>query len=162
MRHGSQWLRFFLLLLAVAMPEAWAQCGPGIPGGGNPSCVPPDVFNQSLPRSLTNAPAAEWADQWGAISISENGEIGFSENEESRSRAETFARARCQIDGGINCDMFSYSNECAVLAWGTGFQTRIGAKTVESASQLALSACMEQAPDCEVIYHQCSLPRRVR
>lgn len=84
------------LLTAVALivlsPVAAAQCPNGIPSGGNPGCVPPDVYYGSQPNSdPPPLPKERWKTRWGAIAIGSTqsgGGLGFSSKMDSKRQAE--------------------------------------------------------------------------
>lgn len=97
------------LFFCVANP-AHAQCGAGIPSGGNPNCLPPDVLykNQGISQPQITAPAQQpiiirqkWADRWGAMVLDDvNPVTGFSTGAESKSEALRLAKQDCLSRGG--------------------------------------------------------------
>lgn len=86
-----------------------AQCPAGIPSGGNPNCLPPDVLygNQGVGQSQ-NAPSQQpivirhkWADRWGAIIYDKvKPVIGTSQGLSSKRKAIASAVADCKAKGG--------------------------------------------------------------
>lgn len=59
------------VLLAVPL-TVHAQCAAGIPGAGNPGCIPPSQptspYDQpGSENSIALSPAATWEDRWGQL-----------------------------------------------------------------------------------------------
>lgn len=168
-------MRVFILLLFVCgyASTVRSQCAPGIPGAGNPGCIPPSAPNSPYgvgdagygsPAEMP-APAAEWAETWGAFAKDDaTGQAGTVENRDSRREAEKLAIATCEQQGGRRCEvLLAFHNQCAAFAqergtgalnWDTGASTRI-------AEDRALSAC-KRGSGCKIIYSKCSVPKRVR
>ena len=173
--RGRQMIRNTLLGIALFLPYApavWAQCAPGIPGAGNPGCIPPTQPNSpynaggdgSVAPSPAQGPAPEWVETWGAVAQDNaTGQAGTVENTDSRSEAERLAIETCKQHGGGRCEvLMTFHNQCAAftqpkdggaLNWDTGASSRI-------AEDRALAAC-KGGSTCEVIYSKCSVPRRI-
>src|ERR1700754_4284953 len=94
----------FLVLLSYA-PLGWAQCAPGIPGAGNPGCIPPTQpgspygqqgdANSSLPSSLP--PAARWSERWGAVALdASTGNAVVSTGMKTQAEAKREALSQCR------------------------------------------------------------------
>lgn len=146
---------------------AWSQCAPGIPGAGNPGCIPPtqpgSPYSQGGDQpSVTYVPAARWADRWGAVAIDPSGRAGFITGEPSKTAAEHEALRRCQANQGTACDIaVSYYNQCAAIAQKPAGGV-MGTSTGPTIS-IAKSAALEQCGDssCHVVYSDCSMAERV-
>lgn len=105
--------------------DVLAQCGAGIPSGGNPSCIPPSVYHsQGITQPQMNTPRQQpivirhkWADRWGAmVADRTNPVIGFSTGAVSKNEAMRLARVDCLSKGGGECNnLFAYRNQCAVM-----------------------------------------------
>ena len=116
-----------------------------------------------------SAPPAKWVDRWGAVAIGGDAGhpaiIGLSENMASRGSAESTALTKCKSQrGGETCSIKqSYANQCVALAWGNtgGGGVAVGRNTNE-AQKKSLVLCSKNAPDCEVLYTDCSMPVRIQ
>lgn len=167
-----------ICLLFVVPWTALAQgCPSGIPSGGNPMCIPPNVEGSPY----YSAPAAQevlrsqWQLTWGAIATdSETGDVGVVVGEFSRSKAKRKAMSRCAADGARKCKVeLAYKNQCAVIAWPSenGQPVGGGASVIQSgpsvaiATELALKACTAERggrDTCTIIYSDCTIPVLVR
>lgn len=157
-----------LLLIALAsMPFfTQAQCGMGIPGAGNPGCVPPDVLNQQNQNSTTQQQPQtilirhKWADRWGAIVVDDNNPVfGYSEGISNKRKARALAALDCLKKGGAVCKnkMFVYRNSCAsMVAIKGGGAISQSAQNIQLAESLGLSTCEKEGKVCRVIYSGCS------
>lgn len=158
--------RILLFCLVCHAPLAWSQCAPGIPSAGNPSCIPPNApgspyyqqGGQQAPQ-----PKVQWADRWGAIAIdSETGNAGTVTAYPSKSAAENAALNDCAKNGAKNCTLRKvYYNQCAAVAWGTGYNTTASAGSKEDAEANALASCKTAVSDCKIVYSDCSYPERM-
>ena len=132
-----------LALLLCFSGMSYAQnCANGIPQGGNPSCIPPDVPGSPYYRGDDDspsepAPVGRWISTWGAI-------------------------ASCENQGGVNCRiLMSFENQCGALVWPMqgGRVATSGGASAEAASQAAMDVCQEVGgKGCEVFYSECSRP----
>lgn len=123
-----------LLLLPTI---AQAQCGAGIPSGGNPLCIPPDVYHgQGSSQSQTVAPNKQpvvirqkWEDRWGAMVVDQKvAAAGTWVGAVTKTEAMENAQKECKKAGGLICnDVYTYKNSCgAVIAMvGGGMFTRM-------------------------------------
>lgn len=161
------------ILLASASQSLWAQCAPGIPGAGNPGCIPPTQpnspysqggTNPSLPPASTG-PAPVWRDSWGAIAVDVNsGKAGMTENAVSKAAASKEALERCSDEGGRNCTIqLTYFNQCAAIAQEReGGMTRMSSDASQrEAERRAVENCGGERV-CEVVFSRCSNPVRVQ
>lgn len=145
----------------------WAQCAPGIPGAGNPGCVPPTqqgspYYQGSDQLPAQPAPTARWEDRWGAVSVDPRGHVGIVTGAVSKSSAEHDALQKCSSSGGTSCDIaVSYYNQCAAIAQkpSGGIMGTSTAPTVSMAKSNALTECGDSS--CRVVYSDCSMPERV-
>lgn len=156
-----------LLLIAVTSP-VFAQCAPGIPGAGNPGCIPPTApnspYNQGDGMPPNAAPQGHWEDRWGSVAMDTKlGIPGVSEHMTSSSDATRVALDQCHAKGGKDCEkVLTYHNQCVAVA-----QDRAGGKVytssdpkVEGAAEDALSRCGGSGK-CLVRYQSCSYQERV-
>jgi hypothetical protein len=151
-------LACFFLTIAISMP-AFSQCATGVStGGGN--CVPPDANTPSIPR----APAAVWADQWGAIALDQaSGQAGTVTGYDTKREAVTSAMNDCAKNGAANCKVqLVFYNQCAAVAFGDGVAHMFGNPTQDGAEREAMSACKASGSACKIVYTGCSLAKRVR
>jgi hypothetical protein len=166
----KRWFSISLLsgLLGVSIPSYAQQCGYGAQDGSQ--CVPADQvpgYQDSLQdrQAQPQQPQAVWVKRWGAIAI-DNGtsSVGVSENQVSKSAARTEALQRCTSKSNSQrCEVqLAYYNQCAALAWGTGFYGTSGAADTNQAKEHALERCAKGAADCKIVYNACSLPTRVQ
>lgn len=155
-----------LILLACASSIAYAQCAPGIPSGGNPSCVPPDVYYGNQGGSpAAPEPRIRWKKRWGATAYDdETGMFAGARNATSKRKAQAAAVELCiKNGGGAGCKPWaSYYNQCIVVTKSsTGFMTSVSAPSINAAADKALSECRSQSQGCAVHYSDCTYPARV-
>ncbi|MGN7918908.1 MULTISPECIES: DUF4189 domain-containing protein [Lysobacter] len=157
-------------LSAFFAGPALAQCPAGIPSGGNPSCIPPSAWPQNAPAQQAVPAPPSWKLTWGAIAIDlDSGDVGTAVGKPSKRKAEREALDRCQASGATGCKkvLFSYQNQCAVIAWpavvgvGAGVIAQSGA-SVAAASEIALKRCagtsVGDSGKCRIVYSECSDP----
>lgn len=160
-----------LFLVLAHASAAWSQCAPGIPGAGNPGCIPPgqpnspyDQADQGQPIPPAG-PAPVWADRWGAIAIDPvSGRAGTVTGRESKSQAEKAALELCAQHGGNNCTLgVTYYNQCAAAAQPDpgGVISTAHAADSPTAERIALEACKAHGK-CSVVYSKCSLAERIQ
>jgi hypothetical protein len=165
------WLKLSALLLILYAPLSWSQCAPGIPGAGNPGCIPPTApgspYGQpDQPGPLPPAaPAAVWEDRWGAIAMDfENGAAGGTVNGTTKKDATQIATQRCVDSGGAHCSIVvAFVNQCAAVAQkpeGGVISSGTAAEAPE-ASERAINRCGD-SHTCKVLYSLCSYAVRVR
>jgi Domain of unknown function (DUF4189) len=162
-------MRPYVLLIATLMllgssGMLFAQCAPGIPGGGNPSCVPPDVFYNSLPPGSPPPDLGpQWSTRWGAVAAGGN-TLGVSANSTSKRKAVKAALSDCKKNGGGRCTvLISYYDQCVAAAWGDGAASSIARGPVfDEAIATALDSCSKRGPNCKIYYSGCSYPVRIR
>ncbi|HEX7814130.1 DUF4189 domain-containing protein [Dyella sp.] len=156
--------RLILLLLCLAGKSAFSQCAPGIPGVGNPGCVPPDVPGSPGRQHnyASSTPEPIWEARWGAIVYDKDTDrFSLSSGEKSKRIAVKKVIKNCKEKGGKKCDLvFAYYNQCAAIAsnennigYGRGPYKSI-------AEELALKKC-EKIEPCEIIYSKCNYAERV-
>lgn len=161
--------KLLFLVLLIQAPIAWSQCAPGIPGAGNPGCIPPtqpgSPYNQGGDAPVAPvAPAIKWVGGWGAVAMDEDYKGGTVEDRDSKDEAETIALDLCKRNGGNKCKVLvTFDNQCAAMVQepdGGTVHGNTGA-TTELAEQRALGAC-RGGNRCEVIYSKCSHPHPAR
>lgn len=161
-----------LASLLIASGNAAAQCGAGIPSGGNPLCIPPDVYhgqshNQPQAGMSNRQPVIirqKWEDRWGAMVLDDVKPItGFSTGARTKSEAMRLAKMDCLSKGGGGCgNLFAYRSQCAVMmAVKGGGAYYISAPTIEKAERIGLNDCANRNETCRVAYSNCSLPEAV-
>lgn len=149
-------------------PTVFAQCAPGIPGAGNPGCIPPNApnspYNQGGNAPAT-APAPKWQDSWGAVAMDNvTGQAGVAQNETSKSAAEQAALSQCGNSGGSHCEIItSYYNQCVAVAQqqGGGFLIAATEPTQDKADRHALDKCSSKG-SCSIVYKACSEAMRAQ
>ncbi|WP_350223809.1 DUF4189 domain-containing protein [Rhizobium sp. CNPSo 4039] len=147
--------------------DARAQCAAGIPGAGNPGCIPPSARNSPynppggypLPNGPDDAVPPEWHDSWGAVAMDEaTGSAGESRNQLSKAAATDMAMRQCRI-GGPHCKVIiAYYNQCVAIAQvqgRTGFFIAASRAYQSDADQYVMSECSSHGA-CEVVYRACS------
>ncbi len=171
MGHGmiSNGCRAALLVVLLSPLAARAQCGAGIPGAGNPGCMPPTAtgspYHQAGDAPVVNAPpAVHWVGGWGAIAMDAENRGGTVEDRDTKSEAERIALDMCRRNGGSNCKVLAtFNSQCAAMvqeAGGGAINGNTGA-TQERAERRALDGC-KSGTTCHVIYSKCSVPHPVR
>ncbi|SDH08129.1 protein of unknown function [Dyella sp. 333MFSha] len=165
-------MKFVLITYAFLAyaPMAWSQCAPGIPGAGNPGCIPPTApgspYGQT-PASGELPPAAAppvWEDRWGAVAMdykaSASGSVSDSPTEERASRA---ALLDCEGQGGTHCEVvLTYYNQCAAITQSAkGIFSSATAATKSRAESRVMAKCGDERT-CRILYSQCALPVRVQ
>lgn len=158
-------LMFFQLFFLSAAVSA--QCPNGIPSGGNPGCVPPDVYYGSQPNTdPPPLPKTRWKTRWGAIAVGSTesgGGFGVASSMDSKRQAQKTALKMCKDSGGgKECAIqMTYHNQCGVIAWGDVFFATARASTEGQASELALKACSEKSAGCKIFYSNCTYPAKI-
>lgn len=162
--------RLLLLALLVYAPLGWSQCAPGIPGAGNPGCIPPTAPGSPYAQPAGSAPlppppAPVWEDRWGAIAIdSESGAAGGANKSATKQEAARLALDRCAGAGGHHCEVaIAFVNQCTAIAQKAGggvVSTATGANT-DQASERAIERCGDSG-SCTVISTLCAYPARVK
>ena len=158
-----------LALLLCFSGMSYAQnCANGIPQGGNPSCIPPDVPGSPYYRGDDDspsepAPVGRWISTWGAIASDvERARVGATIGKFSERQAKAFAKQYCENQGGVNCRiLMSFENQCGALVWPMqgGRVATSGGASADAASQAAMDVCQEVGgKGCEVFYSECSRP----
>lgn len=166
MKAKMHFYRLFAMLLIGCSDPVYAQFAP--PAGGCPPGMHLQGFSCVHDRSQTTAPPAQqWATRWGAIAIGSTilgGGFGVSTGMKSKRKAEAAAVKQCKsTGGGATCKaVFSYHDQCAVVAWGAQRFTIQGAESIELASELAIRDCSAKTEDCQVFYSGCSFPERIQ
>jgi hypothetical protein len=164
------WLRLSALLLILYAPLSWSQCAPGIPGAGNPGCIPPATpgspYGQPTTSGVTgSAPPATWEDQWGAVAMDyANGASGSVSNSPTKERATRSAIVDCKGQGGTSCEiMLTFRNQCAAIVQRSdgGFFYGATAAEKQDAESRAIVKC-GHGTVCNVLYSQCNYPVRTQ
>jgi Domain of unknown function (DUF4189) len=165
-----------LCLLLCACPVISVHAENGCPAGFLPWRVPIESANDCVAisedseeeaRLTSNTPAApKWVSRWGAIAIGSTaggGGVGAVADQGNRRKAESAAVKRCRdTGGGKRCELFTYYDECAAVAWGSRAYAIRSAASVELASRAALDYCAGLTDGCRIFYTACSLPKPVR
>lgn len=164
-----------MILSALIFPahNISAQCAPGIPGAGNPGCIPPTQPNSPYSQGSTDTstptqgagPVPVWRDSWGAIAVdASSGKAGMIENAVSKSVASAEALERCRSEGGKSCSIqLTYFNQCAAIAQErAGGMTRMSSDASQrEAERRAVENCGGERA-CEVVFSRCSNPVRIQ
>lgn len=162
----------FLLLIAFCLT---VRAENGCPAGYTPAKTPIESmsdctaihdYGQTDEPEPPPAPEPQWISRWGAIAIgstASGGGVGTTTDQRSRRKAESVAIKQCRdTGGGKECKVFSYYDQCAVVAWGTRSYVIRSAASIERASQVALDQCKAKTDDCRIFYSACSLPQPSR
>ncbi|WP_081907545.1 MULTISPECIES: DUF4189 domain-containing protein [Luteibacter] len=164
-------LRLFAILMIAYSPLSFGQCAPGIPGAGNPGCVPPSAPGSPYGQPgetgavAPPAPPAIWEDRWGAIAIDRmNGAAGGDIDGTSKSEAVKVATQRCVESGGSSdhCTIVvSFVNQCAAVAQEPGSSVISSATAADATEATArvLNRCGRS--HCSVLYNVCTYAVRV-
>ncbi|WP_414649805.1 DUF4189 domain-containing protein [Dyella sp.] len=162
---AKKYCYLIFISLWIISNSTFSQCAPGIPGAGNPGCVPPDVPGSPGGQHGHGAqsPAqAIWKSRWGAIAYDKDTDrISLSSGEKSKRVAVKKVMKNCEEKGGKQCRLvFAYHNQCAAIAsnegkisYGTGPYKNI-------AEDLVMKNC-KKTGSCELIYSKCSYAERV-
>jgi hypothetical protein len=161
---SRRWI--FGLILSGLSASAFA-CPPGyVPwqGIGVTGCAPTGSGNDSGGVLQPPDPGPQWQTRWGAIAIGSGGGFGAVGDLIGKRQAEKSAMKQCRARAkkASTCQVFSYYNQCAVVAWGTTNYTVQGAANIDRATQLAMSDCNQRSSDCQIFYTNCSYPQPVR
>lgn len=159
-----KWVLVFSLL---ASPGAAFSCPPGyVPwhGVGVTGCAPTGSGAESGGMLQPSDPGPQWQTRWGAIAIGSGGGFGAVGDLVSKQQAEKRAVKQCKSRSKDpkTRQVFSYYNQCAVVAWGSSDYTVQGAANIDRASQLAMSDCGSRTTDCQIYYANCNYPQPVR
>lgn len=146
---------------------AWAQCAPGIPGAGNPGCIPPNQpgspYYQGSDQPPVSAPAIQWADRWGAVALDpESGSAGVITGATTKEEANSEAMRKCKENKGTRCLIaVSYRNQCAAVAQKSsgGPMGTASARTIDMAKSDAVEECGDAT--CRIVYSACSPAQRI-
>ncbi|WP_369335408.1 DUF4189 domain-containing protein [Luteibacter sahnii] len=163
-----KFLAICFLVAATVPGSVYAQCAPGIPGAGNPGCIPPSApnspYNQGGDTPVNSEPQGRWEDRWGSVAIDPIlGIPGSSEHMASSAAAVRSALEQCRSKGGKDCaEVLTYHNQCVAVAQGrSGGQVQAAsAATVDKAAVNAISRC-GGSNRCVVRYQSCSYQERV-
>lgn len=168
--HVMKLQRLLIVVLLVQSPIVWSQCAPGIPGAGNPGCMPPtdpgSPYGQpsDLGPSPPLPPQQVWKQQWGSVAMDfDNGSSGSVADSPTKERASRSAVMDCEEQGGKHCEtILVFENQCAAIAQSPNgvISTATAAKKPEAESRV-LAKCTERTT-CTVIYSQCAFPVRVQ
>ena len=167
-RYGFVLMACRFVALAMVATEVSAQCGPGIPGGGNPSCVPPDVFYGSLPNGRAVQPVFIWEERFGAVAIDRGKDVfGAGAGYKSSKKALKKAIKRCVSNGGTEdgCTAGAnwYSNGCGVVADSViGLFYLTGADLTRTRLDVLWDCEQQSGQACRLVSGECSLPVSVR
>lgn len=169
MRQGSIFLLLVVLSLGV---RAENGCPPGylpwkIPVENTSDCVAIANYGQEPDAPMVSeSPAPRWVSRWGAIAIGSTaggGGVGVATDQHSRRKAESIAMKQCRdTGGGKECEVFSYHDQCAVVAWGNRSYVVRSAASIDIATGVALEQCRERTEGCRIFYSACSLPQPSR
>ena len=163
--------RFLSTVLVLSAFCSTASAGPCPPGQiqvgqqGAPGAVIP--ICQAISGGASSAPVVRWRDNWGAIALNPDANLGAANNEPTRLDAIDTAMRNCASTGVDNCVLSKvYVNACGAVAWGRrngGHAAWATDRTIEDAEAVALETCQEQVKGdvCELIHSDCSHAIRV-
>lgn len=90
----------------------------------------------------------------GSLAIGGGDGFGASNSLSSKRQAEKAALKQCQLSakrGSSACEVFSYYNQCAFIAWGDRSYTVQGAADIPRATTFAMDYCDHKTINCEII-----------
>ena len=160
MKNIFKFLFLSLLLALSGAARAEGNCPDGmypIGSGGASACAPIPGYSQ--------APAAQWADRWGAIATDDaTGSVGASENKSDKATAERIALSECHEQKGGICKIeMSYYNQCVAMIVGDKAHNVSHAATLDKVVQFGIQVCTNAGDThCHVYYSACSLPKRIQ
>ena len=138
-----------------------AQAGPCQPEGDDDSS-----YSSSDGYTDNDYAHAEpkWADRWGAIAISGNGQAGIVTGIPSEAEAQQLAIAECIKRGGSGCSIRrAFHNQCAAVIADPGGAITSSAPTAQKAIEIGMESCRDDGgTECRVYYSGCSLQERVQ
>lgn len=148
--------------------QAEGRCPPGYypTGGGNSgweACAPMGPISDESAESPPPETGPEWETRWGAIAIGKEG-LGSAVDMSSEKQAKKIALSKCKASDTSDpssCKLFTYHNQCAVIAWGqSGYVIQAGVD-LQTASSIGMKKCSSKHQDCEIFYSNCTYPRRL-
>lgn len=160
-----KYLFSFFFTICVT-PSVLAQCAPGIPGAGNPNCIPPDVpgspGGQYRPQNTPQE--AIWESRWGAIAIDpQTGAAGTVTGYRTKSEAQAAALQDCGSHGSKTCKVnLAYHDQCAAIAWGSSSHGTGSGPYEPDAKREAMLGCKDSSTDCKIVYSACSYSEQAR
>lgn len=156
----------FVFAVLACLPIEAALAENGCPNGYEPWKIPVESSSDcmAIPDYGDNEPQGPmWETRWGAIAIGDGG-VGTASNVGSERQAKNEAVKQCKKAAGLQgstCEVLTYHNQCAAVAWGlTGYVIQTAAD-LSTASSLALERCSIKHDDCQIFYSDCSLPKQV-
>jgi hypothetical protein len=163
--------RFLFFALLIYAPIGWTQCAPGIPGAGNPGCIPPTAPGSPYAQPggdvapIPSQPAAVWEERWGAIAMDYgNGAAGGVKDGATKQDATRRAIERCTGSGGTQCELtIAFENQCVAVAQKSvsgAISTATAADSTEATARV-LQRCGDGTV-CKVVYEFCVRPVRVK
>lgn len=162
-------LTFALTLLDVGVARGEGRCPPGMyphDAPGVSACIPIPGAG-SAKASNPAPPPPRWGSSWGAIatSVAQTPDAGYANGESTREEAQQKALQQCEALQGNRCKIvFTYWDQCAAFAWGSGKGMAIaaGAGDAQRAEALALQHCADaNGSSCSLVHRACALPRRL-
>ncbi len=95
---------------------------------------------------------------WGAIALdTEDNAKGDTTGASSKSAASDEALSDCSRGGARHCRIiFTYSNQCASVAWGDHAFGVSAGTTIDDAQRNAVTECAKGSPGCKPVYQACS------
>ena len=145
--------------LGCVSPDGYCNYYPN--GASNPECSRASNSSDTPNSGFNTTPASrQKPSSYGVFvynkkkNVVEGSSKKGSNNEAVRA---AYSKALCDADG--DCEVVStYQNQCAALAWGTGFFESRWGKTETAAKKSVLSACGQKAKNCRILISDCSLP----
>ena len=161
-------LKIITGVLLMYAQTTWGQCAPGIPGAGNPGCIPPTqpgspyYQEQGSAPATPAAPAPVWADRWGAIALDGvSGRAGTTIGQESEKAAVATAMRQCDDNGGKGCEvLITFYNQCAAASQNVKGGS-INASSAPTKAQAEAESQKHCSGTCQLVYSQCSNAERV-
>ncbi len=168
------WLFAVMLCLISNSTLAEGRCPPGMFETGSRdyiACAPIPGYGQGSNDSPEDNPPpipTVWEDRWGAIATESNGGGGFGaiSGFKSEAAARQAAVEQCQATVSVSnakCEvLITYTNQCAVYAWGAGLGLAVHAVNIPTATHHALADCKSQSgSECKIFYSGCSYAEAV-
>ena len=144
-------------------PDGYFPIGGGSAGWEGGAPMGPEPAHGQEPDRQLDGP--QWDTRWGAIARGKAGGWGAVSDMLTERSAQKAALKQCENTASTKragCKVaITYYNQCAVYVWGSAGGVSSSAIDVPTASERATALCKKSSNDCELLYSNCSYPRRI-